>query len=276
MNLAETFAFSQSSLQDYVDCARRFELRYIQDIRYPALQAEPALEHEEHMRKGAQFHKMVQQHILGVPADVLAKTVADDEILSGWWGKFVESGLKDVPENRHTEITLETDIGDYRLIAKYDLLAVEADGRALIIDWKTSAGASKRDWLEKRLQTIVYRYVLAQAGAHLNGGLPIKPENIRMIYWFVAQDGQSVTLDYSVGQMQADEAYLLKLMNDIQQANLFPLTSDERHCKFCTYRSLCNRGVEAGDWETMLDEVEVPASDEEFEIDFDQIAEIEF
>ncbi|MBU0705004.1 MAG: PD-(D/E)XK nuclease family protein, partial [Chloroflexi bacterium] len=32
----------------------------------------------------------------------------------------------------------------------------------------------------------------------------------------------------------------------------YPLTTDERHCRYCRYRSLCQRGVEAGP----LDEME--------------------
>ena len=45
-SLPEGFRFSQSSLQDYVDCRRRFQLRYLQNLAWPALQSEPALENE--------------------------------------------------------------------------------------------------------------------------------------------------------------------------------------------------------------------------------------
>ena len=275
MSLPDDFTFSQSSLQDYVDCPRRFELRYIEGVRYPSLEAQPALEHEEHLRQGAQFHKMVQQHLVGVPADRLAQSVSDDETLSTWWETFTASGLNGLPEQRHAEITLETAIGDYRLIAKYDLLVIEPDGRAMIIDWKTSYKIPRKSWLEKRLQTTVYRYVLAQAGAHLYGDKLIPPEKISMIYWFVGHDGKQVTFDYSMKQMPADEADLLRLIKDIASANLFPLTSETRHCTFCTYRPLCNRGDTAGQWEDFEVEDDM-GMDDGFDVDFDQIAEIEF
>ena len=145
----------------------------------------------------------------------------------------------------------------------------------MIIDWKTSHKVSSKNWLAKRLQTIVYRYVLAQAGAHLYGDKPIPPENISMTYWFVGHDGKQVTFDYSAEQMQADEATLLQLINDIANSNLFPLTSETRHCTFCTYRSLCNRGETAGQWNE-FEADEVANGDDDFELDFDQIAEIEF
>ena len=57
----------------------------------------------------------------------------------------------------------------------------------------------------------------------------------------------------------------------------FPLTSDERRCKFCVYRSLCNRGVAAGsleDWPGLTEEA--PDLTLDTGLDFDQIAEIEF
>ena len=275
MSLPDDFTFSQSSLQDYVDCPRRFELRYMEGVRYPSLEAQPALEHEEHMRQGAHFHKMVQQYLAGVPAESLAKSVDGDETLSRWWETFTGWEWDSVPDNRQSEITLETSIGDYRLIAKYDLLGIDPDGRALIIDWKTSRKIPRRSWLENRLQTKVYRYVLAQAGAHLYDGKPIPPEHISMTYWFVGHDGEQVRFDYSTEQMGTDEADLLKLVNDIASANLFPLTDDQRQCQFCTYRSLCNRGEQAGQWDDFEAETELDDS-EAFEVDFDQIAEIEF
>jgi hypothetical protein len=67
MRLPADFRFSPSSLQDYVDCPRRFLLRHVQQVAWPALVAEPALENERRMRLGAAFHRLVRQHFLGIP-----------------------------------------------------------------------------------------------------------------------------------------------------------------------------------------------------------------
>ena len=273
MNLPDDFTFSQSSLQDYVDCARRFELRYIERLRYPALTTANVLAYEERKRRGDRFHKAAQQYLLGVPADLVAKSLGDDDALAEWWGAFIHSGLPGLPPGRYPEITLQTHLGDYRLIAKYDLLAIDPQGQAVIVDWKTSE-PTPPSALRRRLQTAVYRYVLAQAGAHLYGG-EIPPGNISMIYCFVAHEGQRITFDYSERQMQADEAYLLQLIQDIEAANLFPLTDAEKHCRYCRFRSHCNRGDQAAAWDPSDYDGE-SSDDEDFEIDFDQIAEIEF
>lgn len=273
MKLSADFAFTQGSLGDFADCARRFELRYIRRLRYPAPEVNQVLEFERRMRQGNRFHKLAQQHINGTPADLLGRSLDDDPDLGRWWGSYCEGGLDDLPPQRQAEITLQTPLGGQRLVAKYDLLALAPGGAAVIVDWKTGERLPARQALERRLQTVVYRYVLAQAGAHLYGG-PIPPERIRMDYVFVAQGAQRVSFEYSAAQLVADEARLLEMVRAIGAAAEFPLTEDERRCRFCTYRAFCDRG-EAGD----LQDFEFEDEDEEdgaLELDFDQIAEIEF
>ena len=273
MKLSDDFAFTQGSLQDYADCARRFELRYIKRLRYPALEVQQALEYEKRMRQGNRFHKLVQQHVHGVPAELLAQSLEDDEDLARWWQSYLSRGLADLPPQRYAEITLQTHLGGQRLVAKYDLLALEPAGAAVIVDWKTGERVPSRSQLQWRLQTIVYRYVLAQAGAHLYGE-PIPPERIRMDYVYVAQGAERISFEYSAAQMAEDEARLSEMIGAIGEAGEFPLTEQLRRCKFCSYRSFCDRG-EAGDlrdFEFDEDEDEV----ETFDLDFEQIGEIEF
>ncbi len=47
MSLPETFDFTQSNLQDYIDCPYRFNLRYIRHAKWPALIVDDALEFEQ-------------------------------------------------------------------------------------------------------------------------------------------------------------------------------------------------------------------------------------
>ncbi|MDE2774547.1 MAG: PD-(D/E)XK nuclease family protein [Chloroflexota bacterium] len=275
MSLNADFAFTQGSLGDFAACARRFELRYIKRMRYPALEVDDPLQFEERTRQGARFHKLVQQHLLGVPAELLTASLADDEELARWWANYLAHGLIDLPEARHPEITLQAQLAGRRLVATYDLLALAPDGPAVIIDWKTGARVPSQSDLRGRMQTIVYRYVLAQAGAHLYAGESIPPERIRMDYVYVARGGERISFKYSTARMREDEALLSQMISAIAYADGFPLTDDLRRCRFCSYRSLCDRG-EAGRLEDFdLDEVEDEA-EEILTLDFDQIAEIEF
>ena len=275
MSLSDDFAFTQGSLQDYADCARRFELRFIKRMRYPALDAQAPLEFEQRTRRGARFHKMAQQHLLGVPAEALSASLADDAELAQWWANYLGLETADLPARRHSEITLQTRVAGRRLVAKYDLLALDPGGQAIIVDWKTGARVPPKAYLAGRMQTIVYRYVLAQAGAHLYAGEAIPPERIQMDYVYLAAGGERLSFAYSAARMGEDEALLSQMIDEIDRAEAFPLTDDERRCRFCSYRSLCDRG-DAGRLEDFdLDEYE-DEDEETFALDFDQIAEIEF
>jgi len=86
MILPTDFQFSQGSLQDYVDCPRRFHLRYVQRLAWPAIDAEPALENERYLQQGAAFHRLAHQHALGIPADRLVVAGSgDDADIRRWW-----------------------------------------------------------------------------------------------------------------------------------------------------------------------------------------------
>ena len=276
MSLSADFAFTQGSLQDYADCARLFELRFIRRMRYPALESQKPLQFEKRMRQGARFHKLVQQHLLGVPAEALAASLADDAELARWWRDCLARGLSDLPAARYPEITLQTPLAGRRLIATFDLLALEPGGPAVIVDWKTGARLPTQATLRGRMQTIVYRYVLAQAGAHLYDGQSIPPERIRMDYVYVALGGERLSLEYSAAQMSEDEALLSQMIAAIDRAEAFPLTDDEARCRFCSYRSLCDRGGAGRLEEFDLDEFEDENEEEALALDVDQIAEIEF
>lgn len=278
--LPADFQFSQASLQDYVDCRRRFQLRYLLALAWPAVEAEPIAVHEAHLLQGELFHRLVHQHQLGIPADRLAGLVREGSLppedagLAAWWENYLQAGPEDLPPQRHPEITLSAPIGGHRLLAKYDLIAVEPGRRAVIVDWKTSQTRPGRPWLVARLQTRVYRYLLVRAGAHLTG--PLGADQVEMIYWFANYPDQPERLRYSEIEYQADAEYLAALIGEIAGAGEgdFPLTEDRRRCRFCVYRSLCERGQEAGHWAEADVEEEAPSA-WEAGFDFEQVAELE-
>ena len=119
----------------------------------------------------------------------------------------------------------------------------------------------------------LYRYLLARAGNHLNGGQPFAPESIQMIYWYTDFPSEPSTFHYDASLFKRDEAAIEKLVSEIESLEKFELTNDEGKCRFCAYRSYCNRGVTAGDWHDAEAEAEVH---EAFDINFEQIGEIAF
>ncbi|HML20160.1 MAG TPA: PD-(D/E)XK nuclease family protein [Aggregatilinea sp.] len=247
--LPQPFQFTQSSLQDYVDCGRRFQLRYINALAWPAVRAEPLLEHERHIERGIRFHRLIERHQLGMDPTVLEASIRADDTLRGWWQSYLHyDALHKLDAQRRPELSLSTTLNGVRLAAKFDLLAIVPQQQAIIFDWKTYARAPRREWFVQRLQTRIYPIVLLRAGGALFGG-EIRPEQIQMTYWITGAPNQSVTFDYSADQAARDEEYLSGLIADILRAPedaVWPLTADEAHCRFCEYRSLCERGVGAG------------------------------
>jgi len=265
---------SQSSLQDYVDCAQRFKLRYLDRLSYPAVETEPALENEKHQQEGEYFHRLVQQHLIGIPAEQIAR-FANTPNLQRWWESFLAApalrGLRDFG-GLYPEATLSAPLGKYRLLAKYDLIAIQ-NGKAIIYDWKTYRKRPRNEWLSARMQTRVYRALLVNAGAHLNNGKSFEPEQIEMNYWFADFPDDPACFPYTSAQFKRDWDLLVKLADEIDSASSYPLTDDRQKCAFCTYRSYCERGVRAGD----IDQAEAEMEAEElFDVDFEQIGEIAF
>ena len=141
------------------------------------------------MQQGARFHRIVQQHRLGLPVERLAP-LAQEADFSPWWENYLgfsqggglQAGWRrcDLLSRDHPH----RPPGRSPPAAKFDLLAVTPQGRALILDWKTSRKRPRRQWLADRLQTRVYPCLLIQAGAFLNAGKPFLPEKVEMVYWF--------------------------------------------------------------------------------------------
>ena len=271
MNASPISLLSQSSLQDYVDCALRFKLRYLDRLSYPALESEPALENEKHQQEGEYFHRLVQQHLIGIPKAQIDK-LANTPNLQTWWSNWQEFANGQNLGKTYSEITLSAPLGKYRLLAKYDLISVQ-DGRATIYDWKTYRKRPRNEWLAARMQTRVYRAMLVQAGAHLNNGQPFTPEQVEMIYWFGDFPNEPARFAYTTAQYQRDWDALRKLAGEVESASSYPKTEDRQKCAFCTYRSYCERGIKAGDW--LEAETETQA-EELFDVNFEQIGEIAF
>jgi CRISPR/Cas system-associated exonuclease Cas4 (RecB family) len=222
---------------------------------------------------------MVHQNLLGVHQDRLLKFAEEDETLSSWWTDYTifRDNFEKKDGQHYPEILLQTSINGHRLIAKYDLLLIKQSEHATIIDWKTSTKRPKRSWISDRLQTRIYPYVLVRASAHLNQGAPFKPEEIDMIYWYTNQPNQPVKYKYNSEKYESDDKYLSNLIAEIIELmdGRFPLTEDHSNCRFCPYRSLCDRGVEAG---LLTDQKKIQDSGEADDLGmiFDQIAEIEY
>jgi CRISPR/Cas system-associated exonuclease Cas4 (RecB family) len=294
MELPTDFQFSQGSLQDFVDCPRRFQLRYLQRVSWPAVETEPLIENERFRKMGQLFHRLVHQQILGLPEERLLNIAACSRQggveLQTWWQNYLSwaASLEKLehPGKVYPEISLAGRIGGAGLTATYDAIMVDGgtdDPHITIMDWKTSRQRPRRSWLFDRLQTRVYLCLLVNAGAFLAGGKALSPDHVDMVYWFAGFPDDPEHFTYSEERYQEDRVYITGLIDQIKAVEdaKFPTRSGHGMCKFCLYRSLCERGLVPGilgesdgfEQSFIVEDVSGP---DDLDLDFDQIVEIEF
>ena len=250
MKLPVEFSFSQANLQDFVDCEYRFFLRYVRKLEWPAVESEPARIQEEKIQAGHQFHRLVQQYFSGINAQVLEETITDPD-LEFWWRSFITLGLKDTPGIKFAEKLISVPFCNFRLLAKYDFLLLDESGQVTIYDWKTTRVKPDRIDLLQKVQSQVYPLVLSIGFQGLPGFHLKSIDDIQMVYWFPQFPFDSIHLPYSAEQYEHDFQNLSDLVNTILEKpeDQFHKTEETRHCAYCRFRSLCERGVAAGDAE---------------------------
>lgn len=274
MTLPDEFVFSQNNLQDFVDCPRRFQLKYILKTAWPAPVSEPIEEHDRLIDLGSRFHMMAQRYFLGIPEEVITRHVTDEDLLA-WWNAFINNPPSGMPPDRQPEIYTSMPFAGYRLAAKIDLLAVEKGKRAVIYDWKTTHQEPRPRFLKERIQSLVYPLLVIKTGGALNDYKPFDPSQVSMVYWYPAFPDSPVSLTFDHEWVSSAEANLTRLITQIasMKMEIYPLTVDDKKCKFCRYRSLCERGISAG---TMDEEEETIESESLLDINFDDIQGIAF
>lgn len=277
MYLPPDFHFSQNNLQDFVDCPRRFELKYIMKLEWPALKSEPVIEQEYRMRQGQIFHQMIHQYFLNIPVPKITR-FADEYNLSIWWSNFLKfCPVFPLPAQKLPEHTISIPFQNYRLTAKYDLLVVEANLRTIILDWKTSSKIPRRNFLQQRLQTRIYPFIIAETSVFENNSLfSFQPQQIQMVYWFAEKPSKPEIFEYNDTTHSNNKLYLSNLIQNIIDLpeGGFPMTTNEVNCKYCNYRSLCQRGISAGLIHDAEDDETL--AEKPFSLDFESIEEIEF
>ncbi|MBU6428575.1 MAG: PD-(D/E)XK nuclease family protein, partial [Cyanobacteria bacterium REEB65] len=220
-------------------CERRFVLDYSCHLLWPAAASEGD---REHLRLGQDFHRLVQRHRLGIPVHPRGD-------LAVLWQAFMASpyaqggGLAE--QVLQFSLPGATDSPVWFLV-RFDEVRQEGDGSWTILDWKTGRRTPHADDrggdrdLEQSWQTRLYRFALTTAGATLNGGAPIPPERIKLVYYFV-RTGETLSLPYDATRYEADRQVLLEIARtakvSLAEAR-WPARPES--CRSCPFDSFCN------------------------------------
>ena len=242
----EELIFSANSLQAFADCERRFELNYLDELKWPAVETEPVLKSEHFLADGRRFHEMIHQDLLGIP--VMEPSLVDEPELAAWWQNYRDHDPIQTYGQQYPEKTLVSSLKDRLLVATYDLFVVTEEGKVTIYDWKTWRKPHAFQWVKQQMQSRIYPLVIYQERASIAGAENLQFEDIKMQYWYANFPEESVSFQYSEDQYLADKAVLELIIDRIDSlpAGQFELTSELAKCTYCPFRSYCDRGSVAG------------------------------
>ncbi len=248
-----SLTLSQQPIQDYLDCPRRFQLRHLDRLPWPDLPYPPDV--EAAFSRGRLLHLLIERHYLGLPVD---RGEIADAVVSGWWNTF--RAFAPAPEGGRLlpEASLTVPLDNHQLRGRFDLVHLDSSGdtlKATIYDWKTSKPRGEA-WLRRAWQTRLYLALLAEGGHALAGadGQHLDPDQISMVYWYLDDPENPVTVRYSRAWHIENWETLrstLEALNESLRTDQWPLTDDWSHCRYCAFQAYCGR--QAGG-QTLLDD----------------------
>jgi RecB family exonuclease len=276
MPLIDNFIFSANNLQDYLDCPRRFELKYILKQNWPAVTSQPVLEMENKIQLGNRFHQLAHQYLSGISAKVLEDSI-DDPDLGLWFKSFQKYINSFLNFSYFSEFTVLKPFEGFRLIAVFDFISLINTNKIMIGDWKTTSHLPKKEVYFQSIQSYLYPFIAYETRINIfSQSSTLLHQDLSMEYWFPVFPDNTITREHSIASHASSKELLSNLIFEISQkeAGTFEKTANDKRCAFCQYRSLCERGIQAGRDDDAENGFE---SDLQIDtLDFDQIEEIPF
>lgn len=237
---------SQGHLTDLNTCPRKFQHRYLDQLRLV-----PLNEQQASQQLGTQFHHLMQQHALGLDIQHL---VTAHPKLQQWFTAYQQAPppmIAGQPLSEHQRLLWWQ---TFALVVVYDRLIL-GPTQAQILDWKTYQQPRQFQTLSQNWQTRLYLFVLAETTAY-------EPAHLSMTYWF-AEAGHddpatasSVTVPYTAALHEHTRQDLTTLLDQLHhgliqkdQGQPFPqvplaaghCVSDHPHQHHCPFLDHCHR-----------------------------------
>lgn len=248
------FRFSQTSLNSYVFCNRQFQLRYITPIHWPAEKNSQQLTIERLVRDGALFHRLAEQYFLGIPPEHIERQIDPlvDRSVFRYWKNFLSFAqnkfdLMDENQRFKPEYSILYKLAGFNLEAKVDLLHFNAMGNTFkIFDWKTSRAQSENDTLQTKI------YLLALADHADNNNVP-NQDPLSIDYWFAESPKEIIRVTKTREEIKLIQAQITEQLNQICLDTKFTPVNDAAKCGRCPYRTYCQTGLRAADYDPDAD-----------------------
>ena len=258
---------SRYKLTTFLTCQRRFQLRYVTELRWPLQPV--ATQRAAAFQRGEQFHALMERHFLGMPVSLDENA---DVRLAGWWESFQKNPPQLANGKAFPEVSLSVPVEDGHFIfGRFDLLIL-TENSAHIFDWKTERNPRSAAELQEDWQTKLYLALATEGSDAL--GRSYRPEQVAITYWFAEAPQKSVTLTYDAQQHARNWATIRATVERIGRRlvapnAIWPLTDNLDHCKACAYRTFCGRDVETEPLD--FDSLEASIEDSEREVELEPV-----
>lgn len=235
---------SQGQLNLLSTCPRKFQHVVLDQLGTPE-----AIDQQERLQQGAQFHRLLQQWLLALPVELV---VQQDAQLQQWFASFQAASARILGDGLpQPECDRLLEFEGYLLTARYDVLITNQQ-HARILDWKTYPRPPAPQRLEQHWQTRLYPFILAETSTY-------QPDQIAMVYWFFQsnqdRDGldrgvpQSLIFQYNQHKHAATRRELRSLLHQLTQwlahyqagESLPQLKEGATACDACAFALRCGR-----------------------------------
>jgi CRISPR/Cas system-associated exonuclease Cas4 (RecB family) len=251
--MEQTLTVSRAGLTTFQICQRRFQLRYLDRLSWPAVPEDARM--EKARIEGERFHQFMHRHFLSLSVSKEAESYPE---LARWWKIFLSEGPQ-ISDGQHLpELTLTVPMGRHLLSGRFDLLVLSRE-QVHLFDWKTEARARAEGELVTVLQTRLYLALAAEGAPALDR--KFGPEHILMTYWYVNEPAASVTIHYDQAKHVENWKYIGQIVDGINRRlaveGKWPLTEDLSACEQCAFQVYCGRQTDSfrlSQWESLEDD----------------------
>src|SRR6056297_1016627 len=256
--------FSQSALDIFQKCRKRFQYRYIDGLYWPAKWGIDA-EIEKELEKGRKFHLLAERYYLD--GSIQDQIVEDPELNA--WLKRLKSFLPYSQYVISSEQELRYRHKKFKFLAKYDLLYYNKEKKLIeLYDWKTDKKSLLEKELENSTQSRFYLYLFKKAGQKYYSDKFDIQNNPDLIFWNPRFPEEKKIINYSDEDFSKDSIYFEDLVGKILMEDEFPMTNNFNICRYCEYRPIC-RGKQT-------EKREIFEEDLDMDLNWEEIEELEF
>ncbi len=233
--------YSQNLLNTFDKCPLKFKIKYLDNVRWK----KDSIDNEdyyENMNMGLDFHLICERYFSNIPVGIDNSNIDLMNLFNSLKEKFT---LLD--ENIYfTEYEIKMRKDNIRIQAKYDLIIIKPNNKIEIWDWKTEN--RKLDYKEvcKRMQTILYMYILGESSLKIfDKDIPL--ENISMNFWQPQFKDDIITINYSKRNHKIHEDKIMEITHSLDNYDFsldFNSEIYSTQCKYCEFGG-CNQVCDA-------------------------------